>query len=256
MEVCLLVASVLVGFLTASEGCSPPIGEYVPTSLEDKVTGSHTVVHGVVLSAQRDTRHTGGDAYSVKFEVRCVYKGAPVDRIIHIDEVGHIPGHCTATNLTVGLTYLVYLHHSDQGRFRPSFVQDPADEEYLEEVIFCDSLITYPTGYNENNTNYKCPDPIPKADCELNVVATDRVPADTENPGHSQETTGYKCTNPLTNAECEPNAPPTDNVPDDSENSDKAVVAGPSKENNGNNHSTALTWHLITLLLASSIFLL
>lgn len=90
MEFCLLVASVIMGFLTASEGCSPPIGgaPIDETSIDDKVKGSDVVVQGVVLSSERDRGRLDGELYSVEVEVRCVYKGDPVDRIIHIDEVG------------------------------------------------------------------------------------------------------------------------------------------------------------------------
>ncbi|CAG5117226.1 unnamed protein product, partial [Candidula unifasciata] len=86
MQVCLLVASVLVGLLGVSEGCTPPEGIYIPPTLEEKMMKSDVVLQGVALSVEPDTRFPGDDVYSVTFEVHCIYKGSPINEVIRIEE--------------------------------------------------------------------------------------------------------------------------------------------------------------------------
>ncbi|XP_012935266.1 uncharacterized protein LOC106011166 [Aplysia californica] len=148
-------------------GCSPPMGPgaNLPPTLEYKMMDSDVVAYGVPIKTEPDTRFPGDSVYVVDFQVRCIFKGAPLREVIRIYEVGVIPGKCLATNMTVGETMLVYLERIGD-KLQPSYVQDPGDSQYLDEVVvLCEATVSYPIGYGPDNNKETCPEEYEYDDC-------------------------------------------------------------------------------------------
>uniref|UniRef100_A0A0B6ZGX7 Fibronectin type-III domain-containing protein n=1 Tax=Arion vulgaris TaxID=1028688 RepID=A0A0B6ZGX7_9EUPU len=169
----LLTATFLAGLLTLSRGCSEPRGGYKPPTLDWKMLNSDVVTHGVVLSRESEPGNLGFDVYSVQFELRCIYKGGPLDEVITISKVGFTPDNCIGTNLTVGETYIVYLRKKNDGRYEQIYNQDPGNIEYLDEiVVLCETDINYPRGYSKTNNKEVCPEEYGLDDCLPKPVVT------------------------------------------------------------------------------------
>lgn len=79
---------IVAGLIALCLGCSPIEGEYRPPTLDWKLKNSDVVGHGVVLSRENDPRFPGDMVYSVGFQLRCIYKGAPLEESIRINQVG------------------------------------------------------------------------------------------------------------------------------------------------------------------------
>ncbi|RUS73725.1 hypothetical protein EGW08_018505 [Elysia chlorotica] len=157
-----LVSAVLALLPQSALPCSPIKGvDYKEPTMAVKVANSPVVVSG---KAYRQHDHpTEPTLYSMDFEVYCVFKGDSIKQHIRINNIGHIPGHCEGTSLTLNENYLVFLRPDKPGNMRsftPTFMPGSGEKQYLDEAVYmCGATSKYPEGITDANKKAKCPAP-------------------------------------------------------------------------------------------------
>lgn len=153
-----LVVVALSAVSTSVQSCSPIPNTDYDTNPSYKGQHSDIILTAKVITTRPDTRFPGHNVYSADLEVKCIYKGGPLNEHITVAEAGTVPGLCLSTNLTVSQSYILFLR-SDGDLFKQQFSPEPDDEQYIDEITaVCGLYLHYPTGYDTSNKKYECTD--------------------------------------------------------------------------------------------------